>query len=421
MGERLIVHVDMDAFYASIEVRDNAQHQGLPVVVGAAPDRRGVVAACSYEARRYGIRSAMSSREAFERCPHAVFLPVDMAKYRAVSAQLFELLHTVTPQIEPVSIDEAFLDLTGCPPLALQQRSPRPEPAAQTSVDGPPPASGTRQGHGSPLGVARAIKTRIGETLRLPVSVGVAPNKFLAKLASELAKPDGLREIRAEDAVTVLSPLPATVLWGVGAQTRQRLVGLGVRTVGDLQGTPVSVLRAALGFAAEHLAQLCRGLDDRPVEVGRETKSIGRETTFDQDIADRAALVRTLGALAEDVARSLRAERLRGSTVTLKLRYGNFQTLTRALTLPAATNSGGAVLRAAVRLLDRLDPLSGPVRLIGISVSGLGRADMTQVSLFEAEDASARVDQLMDAINERFGEGTLRQAREVDLPGWERD
>ncbi len=401
MGERLIIHVDMDAFYASIEARDNAQYQGLPIVVGAAPDRRGVVAACSYEARRYGIRSAMPSREAFSRCPHAVFLPVDMAKYRAVSAQVFELLHAVTPQIEPVSIDEAFLDVTGCPP--------------------PRSASGARCAGDASLLMAGAIKTRISETLRLPVSVGVAPNKFLAKLASELAKPDGLREIRAQDAIEVLGPLPVTVLWGVGAQTRQRLVGLGIRTVGDLQRTPVSVLRAALGFAAEHLARLSRGLDERPVEVGRETKSVGRETTFDQDIADREALVRTLGALAEDVARSLRAERLRGSTVTLKLRYGTFQTLTRALTLPAATNSGGAVLRATVRLLDRLGPLSGPVRLIGISVSGLGRADMTQVSLFEPEDASARVDQVMDRINERFGEGTLRQARDVDPPRWERD
>ena len=395
LGERVIVHVDMDAFYASIEVRDHPEYRGQPVVVGAAPDRRGVVAACSYEARRFGIRSAMPSREAYERCPHAVFLPVDMAKYRAVSAQLFELLHTVTPQIEPVSIDEAFLDLTGCPPLA--------------------PADG------SPREAAGVIKTRIGEALRLPVSVGVAPNKFLAKLASELAKPDGLREIRAEEAIEVLAPLPVTVLWGVGAQTRQRLVALGIRTVGDLQRTPVSVLRAALGFAAEPLAQLSRGLDDRTVEVGRETKSVGRETTFDQDVADREALVRTLGALAEDVARSLRAERLRGSTVTLKLRYGNFQTLTRALTMPAATNSGGALLRAALRLLDRLGTLSGPVRLIGISVSGLGGADITQLLLFDQEDAGARVDQVMDAINERFGAGTVRPARDVDLPDWERD
>ncbi len=402
MAERVIVHVDMDAFYASIEVRDNPAYRGQPVVVGAAPDRRGVVAACSYEARRFGIRSAMPSREAYERCPHAVFLPVDMAKYRAVSAELFDLLHTFTPQIEPVSIDEAFLDLTGSPSLA-------------------PRLTGARLPGGSILEAAGGIKSRIGAALHLPVSVGVAPNKFLAKLASELAKPDGLREIRAEHAMEVLAPLPVMVLWGVGEQTRQRLQTLGIRTVGDIQRAAVSVLRAALGFAAEHLAQLSRGLDDRTVEVGRETKSVGRETTFDQDVADRETLVRTLGALAEDVARSLRAERMRGSTVTLKLRYGNFQTLTRALTLPAATNSGGAVLRAALRLLDRLGTLSGPVRLIGISVSGLGGADITQLPLFEGEDDSARVDEVVDAINERFGSGTVRPARDVDLPEWERE
>jgi DNA polymerase-4 len=243
----------MDAFYASIEVRDSPHYRGLPVVVGAAPGRRGVVAAASYEARRFGIRSAMPIGEAFDRCPHAVFLPVDMQKYRAVSAQLFELLDTFTPQVEAVSIDEAFLDLTGCP-------SPR-------RGGGP-----SGEPFGTPLEAARAIKARIGEELRLPASVGAAPNKFLAKLASELAKPDGLREIRAEEAVSVLAPLPVTVLWGVGAQTHQRLRGLGINTVGDLQRTPTSVLRAALGFAAEHLAQLSRGADGRPVDVARETK-----------------------------------------------------------------------------------------------------------------------------------------------------
>ena len=400
-GHCLILHVDMDAFYASIEVRDNPEYHGKPVVVGAAPDRRGVVAACSYEARRYGIRSAMPSREAFARCPEAAFLPVNMRRYQEVSKQLFRLLDTLTPRVEPVSIDEAFLDLTGCPPPAGTQMS----------------AAGTAP----PLEIGRAVKTRIGETLGLPVSVGVAPNKFLAKLASELAKPDGLREIRAEDAIQVLAPLPVTALWGVGAQTRQRLASIGVRTVGDLQRTPASVLRAALGLAAEYLTLLSQGLDDRPVEVERETKSIGRETTFEQDTADREALVRTLGALAEDVARTLRAEGLRGKTVTLKLRYSNFHTLTRALTLPMPTDSGADVLRTASRLFERIGALPRPVRLIGLSVSALGRADVRQGALFGDDDTDERVNQVMDAINERFGDGTLRPAREVDPPEWERD
>ena len=392
---RVILHVDMDAFYASIEVRDNPQYQGLPVVVGSAPGGRGVVAAASYEARRYGIRSAMPSGEAFARCPQALFLPVDMQKYRAVSSQLFDLLDTFTPRVEPISIDEAYLDLTGCPAPSTAAASPE-APA------------------GSPLAFARAIKGRIGETLRLPVSIGVAPNKFLAKLASELAKPDGLREIGLNEAAALLAPLPVTVLWGVGPQTRQRLGSLGIDTVGDLQRTPTSVLRASLGFAAEELARLSRGLDDRAVEVSRETKSIGRETTFEEDTADREALLRTLVALAEDVARSLRAEGLHGRTVTLKVRYENFHTLTRNLTLPSPTHSGAVIYRAAVGLLDRLAPLPRPVRLIGVSVSGLGRVGLTQVSLFGEEEQHARVDQVVDAINERFGEGTVRQARAVE-------
>jgi DNA polymerase IV len=398
---RLILHVDMDAFYASIEVRDNPEYRGKPVIVGAPPDRRGVVAACSYEARRYGIRSAMPSREAFARCPEAVFLPVDMRRYREVSGQLFQLLDTFTPRVEPVSIDEAFLDLTGCPPPA----------GTRVAADGT----------ATPLDVAGMVKARIGETLRLPVSVGVAPNKFLAKLASELAKPDGLREIRAEAAIEVLAPLPVTALWGVGGQTRDRLRSLGIQTVGDLQRTPASMLRAALGFVAEHLAQLSRGLDDRPVEVERETKSIGRETTFDQDTADEQVLARTLGVLAEDVARALRAEGLHGKTVTLKLRYSNFHTLTRAVTLPTPTDSGADVLRAAARLFGRLGALPRPVRLIGVSISALGRADVKQGALFGDNDTGARVNEVMDAINERFGAGTVRPARDVDPPEWERD
>ncbi|HKV46161.1 MAG TPA: DNA polymerase IV [bacterium] len=390
--DRLIVHVDMDAFYASIEVRDNPHYRGLPVVVGGAPGGRGVVAAASYEARRYGIKSAMPSREAFARCPQALFLSMDMAKYRGVSDQLFELLDTFTPRVERVSIDEAFLDLTGCPALGGEEADPT----------------------GAPLAVARTIKTRIGEALRLPLSVGAAPNKFLAKLAAELAKPDGARAIRMEEAEAVLAPLPVIVLWGVGAQTRQRLGAIGIHTVGDLQRTPTSVLRASLGMVAEHLARLSRGIDDRQVEVSRETKSVGRETTFEEDTVNRERLDRTLGMLAEDVGRALRGEGLGGRTVTLKVRYDNFQTLTRNLTLPSPTQSGAVVHRAALGLLDRLGPLPRAVRLIGVTVSALSRADLAQVSLFDEDGHHAQIDEVVDAINERFGEGTVRQARAFD-------
>jgi len=385
---RIIVHVDMDAFYAAIEVRDNPQYRGLPVIVGAAPGGRGVVAAASYEARRYGIRSAMPVGEASARCPHAVFLPVDMGRYRAVSAQLFDLLDTFTPQVEPLSIDEAFLDLTGCPPPAGKEE-------------------------GDPLAFAQAIKIRIGEVLALPVSVGVAPNKFLAKVASELAKPDGLMGIRAEEAESVLGPLPVTVLWGVGEHTHRRLTPLGIRTVEDLRRTPISVLRASLGFAAEHLARLSRGLDDRSVSPSREAKSHGRETTFERDTTDQEVLVRILGGLAEDVGRSLRAGRVRGRTITLKVRYDTFYTVTRSSTLAAPTNSGAIIYREAAVMLSRLAPLARPVRLVGVSVSGLEPSGHAQGSLF-GEEQQVRVDQVVDAINERFGEGTVRQARDVD-------
>jgi DNA polymerase IV len=385
---RVIAHVDMDAFYAAIEVRDNPQYKGLPVIIGAAPHRRGVVTSASYEARRYGIRAAMPSREAGARCPHAVFLPGDMEKYRAVSAQLFDLLDTFTPQVESVSIDEAFLDLTGCPPQG----------GSEAVLD-------------RPLAFARAIKVKIREVLQLPATVGVASNKFVAKLATELAKPDGLRYISPEDVEAVLDPLPVTVLWGVGEEMQERLASLRIHTVGALRRTPTSVLRAALGFAAEHLARLSRGLDDRRVEVGGDAKSIGRETTFDQDVTDREVLIRMLAGLAEDVAHRLRQDWLAAQTVTLKVRYADFRTVTRSSMLPAPVDTGILLLGAAVRMWTRLEPLPKPVRLLGVSASRLCPSRTRQVSLFGEQDREGRVDRVVDAINARYGEGTVRRAR----------
>ncbi len=418
MDTRIIAHVDMDAFYAAIEVRDNPQYRGLPVVVGASPHGRGVVAAASYEARRYGIRSAMPSREAFARCPHAVFLPGDMEKYRTVSMQLFELLETFTPQIEPVSIDEAFLDLTGCPvpPGAHQgdardtvghsvSRGPGALDAQQLDaqhVDAPDPGRA----------IARAIKARIREVLCLPSSLGVAPNKFLAKLATELAKPDGLRGIQPAEIEAVLDPLPVTALWGVGEETRRRLGALGIATIGALRRTPPSVLRASLGFAAEHLAHLSRGIDDRPVAAPGEAKSIGREMTFEHDTTDHELITRTLVALAEDVARRLRAEALLGQTVTLKVRYGDFHTLTRSVTLAAPVETGADLYLAAERMWSRLAPRPHPLRLLGISVSRLGHA--AQLDLFGRGARRGRLDRVVDSINARFGDGAMRPARLVE-------
>jgi DNA polymerase-4 len=418
---RIVAHVDMDAFYAAIEVRDNPRYQGTPVVIGAAPYGRGVVAAASYEARRYGIRSAMPSREAFARCAHAVFLPPDMDKYRAVSEQLFELLETFTPQIEPISIDEAFLDLTGCP-VPEDPRAPVADGGRGADVTSAPPAAPAPSATAAPpadhdlkagLAIARAIKTRIHEVLHLPSSLGVAPNKFLAKLASELAKPDGLRGITPSEIGTVLDPLPVTMLWGVGQETRERLERLGIRTIGALRRTPPSALRASLGFIAEHLVQLSRGIDSRRVEPPGEGKSLGRETTFEHDTRDPEVIARTLMALVGDVARRLRAEGLLGQTVTLKVRYEDFRTITRSATLAAPVDTASELYRAVERMRTHLAPRTRTgtqrIRLLGISVSRLGRA--AQLDLFGRGRRQGRVDRVVDSINERFGDGTVRPAR----------
>lgn len=408
----------MDAFYAAIEVRDHPEYRGRPVVVGAGPHARGVIAAASYEARRYGIHSAMPSRRAFALCPGAIFVPPDMERYRAESDRLFELLETFTPQIEPISVDEAFLDLTGCPVPAGGASVARARGPAARVRDAAAPASGGAEAEPG-LVFGHAIRQRIRGHLGLPASVGVAPNKFLAKVASELAKPDGVRRITPGTVQAVLDPLPVDALWGVGPETRARLQARGVATIGALRRMPVSTLRAILGFAAERLAALSRGEDDRPVDPGGEAKSIGREVTFERDTRDRELLARTLRALCEDVARRLRADGIAGRVVTLKVRFEPFETLTRRLTLPAATDHGGRIARAAADLWRRLEPLPRRVRLVGVTVSALERPAAAQIGLFGGERGAAGrdpgpVDRVVDAVNDRFGAGTLAPARVLE-------
>ncbi len=348
---RTILHVDMDAFFAAVEQLRRPELRGKPVVVGGSgnPHSRGVVSTASYEARAYGIHSAMPLRTAFKKCPEAVFLPVDFRAYGAASARIMTILREYTPLVEPLSLDEAFLDV-----------SARTEP---------------------PRALADEIRVRIRGTTGLTASIGIGPNKLLAKIASGLHKPDAVTEIRPETVAGILRDLPATVLWGIGPKTAARLdAALAVRTVGDLVGVPIATLQELLGPRwGEHLYRTSRGEDDSPVVTGWEPKSASRETTYQRDTRVREAIVRTITGLAAEVIDDLRRDGYRGKTVTLKIRYQDFRTHTRALTLEAPTNDPALITRTAIALLDRFT-LDRPVRLVGVRVSGLTRPGNTGTS-----------------------------------------
>jgi DNA polymerase IV len=377
---RTVLHVDMDAFYASVEQRDRPELRGRPVVVGALPGGRGVVSAASYEARRFGIHSAMPISRAYRLCRDAVYLPVDMDKYGAVSRQIMALLAEWTPLLEPVSIDEAFLDVTASRALR---------------GDGPT--------------IAREIKARIRAEVALTASVGVAPNKFLAKVASDLEKPDGLVVVDAGREAAFLAPLPVSRLWGVGRVTATELEALGIQTIGQLAGLSPTALEARFGSHGPALAELARGRDDRPVEPFGAPKSMGAEETFGTDHGDFERLRATLRAQAERVARELRAEGYAGRVVTLKIRFADFSTYTRAHS-GEPTQDGLRIYQEACGLLDRVR-LVQPVRLIGLSVSGLGAAGQGQLGLFGPDAArQERLGRALDRLAERFGGDAVRPA-----------
>jgi DNA polymerase-4 len=381
---RTVIHVDMDAFYASVEQRDHPELRGRPVIVGADPRGRGVVSAASYEARRFGVHSAMPIGRAARLCPHAAFRPVDHDLYAAVSRQIMAILAEFTPLVEPVSIDEAFLDVTG-----------------------------SRRLFGSGRAIAVRVKARIRDEMSLPASVGVASNKFVAKVASDLEKPDGLVVVRPGDEAGFLSPLPIGRLWGVGRVTGTQLEGMGIRTIGQLARTPVPALTARFGPGAAGLIALAEGRDDRPVEPFAPPKSMGAEETFGTDHRDLARLQATLREQAERVARELRGEGCAGRSVTLKLRFSDFSTITRRHSIEP-TQDGLRIYAEARALLDRVE-LVMPVRLIGLSVSGLGSAGQGQLSLLDAGAVRReQVARAVDRIAERFGAGTVRPASLAD-------
>ena len=381
--QRWIGHADLDAFYASFEQRDCPEYRDRPVVVGALPGHRGVVAAANYEARAFGIRSAMPIAEAYRRCPDAVYLRPDMARYVRVSQEIFEILGTLTPVVEPVSIDEAYLDLTGLERLL-----------------------------GPPKDIGREIKRRIFEGTGLRASVGIGPNRLIAKLASEHGKPDGLMVVHPDEVLDFLAPMPVATLRGVGRQTQKIFSRLGIETVSQLRAIPLRCLEEHLGrkAAASFHAQ-ARGIASAEVVPGRGRKSISKETTFEDDVRDQAILHDVLRGLAAEVAATARRENLSGAVVTLKIRFEGFETHTRQRKLPDPTHDERVILREAWTLFLHGDLPRKPVRLIGLGVSAWQQAESEQVDLFDQPQERARDQRLLETIDraaDRFGKGILQ-------------
>ena len=375
----------MDAFYASVEMRRDPELRGRPVLVGGAGGR-GVVASASYEARAFGIHSAMPMARALRLCPQAVVVSPDFASYSQVSGQLREIFLSVTPLVEPLSLDEAFLDVAGSVRL-----------------------------FGPPEQIAADLRRRIRDELQLPSSVGVASNKFLAKLCSGKAKPDGLLHLRVAEVQGFLRPLGVRDLWGVGEQTAARLERFGVRTVGDVAQLPGPTLARIVGqAAAAHLATLARGADDRPVIPYEAAKGMSAEETFERDVDDPAVLRRELLRLAEKVARRLRRGNVAARTVVLKLRYANFQTITRSRTLPLPTDEATQLHREASAMLDALRLERVRVRLIGLGTSNLVPADASrQLGLME-DDRWGVLERAADVARTRFGDEAVTRGALLD-------
>jgi DNA polymerase IV len=343
---RRIIHIDMDAFYASVEQRDNPALRGKPLAVGGSPEQRGVVAAASYEARKYGVRSALPMARAVRLCPELEIVPPDFAKYRAASQKVMEILHSATPLVEPLSLDEAYLDVS-------------------ENLWGEPLA----------MNVAQRIKATIRRELELTASAGVAPNKFLAKIASGWQKPDGLTVVAPERVESFLQKLPVEALWGVGPVTAKKLRAIGVERLVDIRTTHREALAKTVGSLADWLVELSHGRDNRPVEPNRETKSVSCETTYAKDLTDLREINQQIQLLAEEVAGDLKRKGLRARTVTIKVRYHNFSTVTRSHTSEYFTDSRPDLVNRAQMLLERTEAGARPVRLLGVGAHSLKSAE----------------------------------------------
>lgn len=382
----MILHIDMDAFYASVEIRDNPKLAGLPVVVGGSPQGRGVISAASYEARKFGIFSAMPSSQAVRLCPNVVFVKTRMEHYAKISKQIREIFFRFTSLVEPLALDEAFLDVSGCEKLF---------------GDGP--------------SIARQIKDAIQTELGLTASAGVAPNKFLAKLASDLDKPDGLVVVPSDDIEGFLNPLPIDRVWGVGKQTLKKFHRLNVKTIEQLRGLDRKTMQQFFGINSEHFWQLSRGLDTRAVVPDRIAKSVSHETTFSYDLVDREPLRAWLLELTQQVGRRLRRYDIRGRTVQIKIRFSDFRTITRSVSLGEPSSSSEELESAVADLFERIEIVDG-VRLVGMGVSNLTSNDTTQKMLFDNEQRSrnSRLDEMQDQLKDRFGHDAIRRGTSVE-------
>ena len=386
---RIILHLDLDAFFCAVEEQRDPALRGRPFAVGGAPDARGVVSSCSYPARRFGVRSAMPMAQAIRRCPDLIVIPGRHSAYRAASKAVMARLHAITPLIEQLSIDEAFLDVSDVP-----------QPGEL---------------------LARRLQAAIRDELGLPCSLGVATNKLVAKIATDVGKaavrsdgpPNAIQIVPAGAEAAFLAPLPTTALWGVGPKTAARLAELGIHTIGDIAGWPERELSRLFGKHGHDLALRARGIDDRPVVTSREAKSVSQETTFPRDVRDATLLRQTLHTLAAGVGQRLRRDGLSGTTISIKLRWADFTTVTRQTTLGQPTDQDDVILAAATQLFDRLWHTGQWVRLLGVGVSGLGPAPR-QLSLWDAPDGERqrRLHEAVEALRERFGDGAIRWGRE---------
>ncbi len=382
MLNKVILHIDMDAFFAAVEQRDDPSLRGQPVVVGADPKKgsgRGVVSTCSYEARVFGLHSAMPISQAYRLCPKAVFLPPDFRKYKEASQQVFSILERYTPEIEPISIDEAFCDITG-----------------------------SYHFHQTPVGTAQKIKDDIRREIGLAASIGLAPVKMVAKIASDVSKPDGLIEVKPGEVQSFLAPLPVERLWGVGKKAKAQLNGQAIYTIGDLAAVPRLDAVKRLGDYGLHLHDLANGIDARSVSVDEVVKSVSHEHTFEVDESNSEVVLKVLHVLSQKVSRRLRKEELKGKTITLKVRLEDFQTFTRAKTIDLRTNFADTIYANAQTLFTSFFKKGMKIRLIGVRVSHFDEVYVTESLFVDPKDEKKEgIHRALDKLKDRFGEGTI--------------